>query len=201
MDAANILKPALARGELRAIGATTLNEYQKFFEKDKALERRFQKVMIDEDLATLYGVETRALNQAVKRNLSRFPVDFMFQLTKEEFENLKSQSVISSWGGRRKLPYAFTEYGAVMLASVLNSPQAVEASIFVVRAFVKLREFLAGQNELSKRVDDLEEKISELEEQHDAKFHQVFEALRRLIRQENEPRNPVGFKQKQNTTD
>lgn len=162
---------------------------------------RGQKVMIDEDLATLYGVETRALNQAVKRNLSRFPVDFMFQLTKEEFENLKSQSVISSWGGRRKLPYAFTEHGAVMLASVLNSPQAVEASIFVVRAFVKLREFLAGQNELSKRVDDLEEKISELEEQHDAKFHQVFEALRRLIRQENEPRNPVGFKQKQNTTD
>ena len=99
-------------------------------------------------------------------------------------------------GGRRYFPYAFTEHGAVMLASVLNTPQAVEASIFVVRAFVKLREFLAGQNELSKRVDDLEEKINDLEERHDGKFHQVFEVLRQLIRQENEPREPIGFKTK-----
>lgn len=163
--------------------------------------------MFDADLALIYGVETRVLNQAVKRNLSRFPQDFMFKLSKEEFENLKtllsstktqrSQIVIFEKGKgkyRKYPPYAFTEHGAVMLASVLNSSQAVEASIFVVRAFIKLREFLAGQNELSKRVDDLEEKINELEERHDDKFHQVFEVLRQLIRQENEPREPIGFK-------
>jgi phage regulator Rha-like protein len=160
-------------------------------------------------LALIYGVETKRLNESVRRNKARFPIDFMFQLTWEEFENLKSQFVTSNFqrsqiatfekgkGKYRKYPpYAFTEHGAVMLASVLNSPQAVEASIFVVRAFVKLREFLAGQNELSKRVDDLEEKINELEERHDDKFHQVFEVLRQLIRQENEPREPIGFKRK-----
>ncbi|MCB0518173.1 MAG: ORF6N domain-containing protein [Saprospiraceae bacterium] len=148
------------------------------------------------------------MNQAVKRNASRFPGDFMFQLTAREYDemssqisaskSLRSQIVTSNMGrgGRRYFPYAFTEHGAVMLASVLNTPQAVEASIFVVRAFVKLREFLAGQNELSKRVDDLEEKINDLEERHDGKFHQVFEVLRQLIRQENEPREPIGFKTK-----
>lgn len=157
---------------------------------------RGQRVMLDADLAMVYGVETRVLNLAVKRNLSRFPEDFMFQLTKVEYENLRSQLVISRWGGRRYLPNVFTEHGAVMLASVLNSPQAVEASIFVVRAFVKLREFLAAQNELSKRVDDLETKIDDLEKQHDEKFRQVFEAFRQLIRKENKPRRPIGFKRK-----
>jgi len=130
-------------------------------------------------------------------------MDFMFQLTQEEYEILRSQIVISnkSRGGRRYLPYVFTEHGAVMLASVLNSSQAVDASIFVVRAFVKLREFLAGQNEISERVDHLEAKIKDMEERHDEKFHHVFEAIRQLIRPENEPRRPVGFRRKNEETE
>lgn len=168
---------------------------------------RGQKVMFDADLAMVYGVETRVLNLAVKRNMFRFPEDFMFQLTQEEFDDLKiqtaqsghlrSQLVILKKGRgqhRKYLPYAFAEHGAVMLASVLNSPQAVEASIFVVRAFVKLREFLASQDNLTRRVDDLEAKISDLEESTGEQFQQVFKAIRQLIRQENEPRKQIGFK-------
>ena len=175
---------------------------------------RGQRVMLDEDLAMVYGVETRVLNQAVKRNSSRFPVDFMFKLTWEEFDSLKAQMEAAKplrsqivtlkprRGQHRKyLPSVFTEHGAVMLASVLNSSQAVDASIFVVRAFVKLREFLAGQNEISERVDHLEAKIKDLEERHDEKFHHVFEAIRQLIRPENEPRRPVGFRRKNEETE
>jgi len=106
---------------------------------------RGQKVMLDTVLAQLYGVETKTLNQAVKRNPHRFPKDFMFQLSDEEWENLRSQNVTSSWGGRRYLPNVFTEHGAVMLASVLNSTLAVEASLFVVRAFVSMRSMMVGQ--------------------------------------------------------
>jgi hypothetical protein len=133
---------------------------------------RGRKVMLDSDLARIYGVETRKLNQAVKRNLDRFPVDFMFQLSPDEHSNLMSQIVISSsqitnnvkdanlmsqiaissWGGRRKLPFVFTEHGTLMLASVLNSPTAIHASIYVVRAFVKLREILSMHQELSERI-------------------------------------------------
>src|SRR5512145_744779 len=104
---------------------------------------RGQKVMLDADLAELYGVETRRLNEQVSRNIERFPVDFMFQLTAEEFANLKSQFATSSWGGRRKLPYAFTEHGAIMAASVLNSQRAIEISVHVVRAFVRLRDLIS----------------------------------------------------------
>ena len=119
---------------------------------------RGQKVMLDNDLAELYGVETKVLNQAVKRNAGRFPEDFMFQLTAIEFENLKSQFVTSSWehGGRRKLPWAFTEHGAIMAAAVLNSPRAVEMSVFVVRAFVHLRDFARTHAELGKQLATLE---------------------------------------------
>ena len=105
--------------------------------------------MLDAYLAELYGVETRRLNEQVRRNIERFPADFMFQLTAEEFANLKSQFATSSWGGRRKLPFVFTEHGAIMAASVLNSPLAVEISIHVVRAFVRLRELVAGNKELA----------------------------------------------------
>lgn len=135
---------------------------------------RGQKVMLDSDLAELYNVETRVLNQAVKRNSDRFPEDFMFQLSKKEFEILKSQNVISSWGGRRTPPYAFTEHGTIMLASVLKSPTAIEASIQIVKAFVKFREILASQTELTKKIDELENK-------YDDQFKQVFEAIRQLM--------------------
>jgi phage regulator Rha-like protein len=118
---------------------------------------RGQKVMLSPDLAELYQVETRALVQAVKRNLDRFPVDFMFQLSPNEYENLKSQFVISSWGGaRRAAPYAFTEHGVAMLSSVLRSQRAVQMNILIIRAFVKLREMLATHKDLAARMEKLE---------------------------------------------
>lgn len=135
---------------------------------------RGQKVMLDSDLSDLYGVETKRLNEQVKRNKERFPEDFMFQLSEDEFEILKSQNATSSWGGRRTLPYAFTEHGTVMLASVLKSPVAIEASIQIVKAFVKFREILGSQKELAKKIDDLENK-------YDDQFKQVFEAIRQLM--------------------
>lgn len=135
---------------------------------------RGQKVMIDSDLAELYGVETKVLNQAVKRNSSRFPEDFMFQLSGEEFKILRSQIVTSNWGGRRTLPYAFTEHGTVMLASILRSQTAVEVSIQIVKAFVKFREILTSQVELAKKIDELENK-------YDDQFKQVFEAIWQLM--------------------
>ena len=109
---------------------------------------RGQRVLLDSDLAELYEVETRRLNEQVKRNIGRFPVDFMFKLTSDEFENLKSQFATSSWGGRRKLPMAFTEHGAIMAASVLNSDRAVQTSVYVVRAFVQLRAVLLDHKAL-----------------------------------------------------
>jgi hypothetical protein len=175
---------------------------------------RGRKVMLDSDLARIYGVETRVLNQGVKRNLDRFPVDFMFQLSPDEYSNLMSQIVISSsqisnnmkdanlisqnatssWGGRRKLPLVFTEHGTLMLASVLNSPTAIQASIYVVRAFVKLREILSMHNELSERITDLEKRSFKKLEEHSEQLILVFKALRELVQKKDEPREPVGFK-------
>lgn len=120
---------------------------------------RGQKTMLDADLAELYGVETRRLNEQVRRNSERFPEDFMFQLSEEEFANLKSQFATSSWGGRRKLSYAFTEHGAIMAASVLNSPHAIEISVHVVRAFVHMRELVTGHKELAQKLAQLERKV------------------------------------------
>jgi hypothetical protein len=117
---------------------------------------RGQRVLLDADLAQLYEVETRRLNEQIKRNMGRFPLDFMFQLTSEEFENLKSQFATSSWGGRRKLPLAFTEHGAIMAASVLNSDRAVEMSVYVVRAFVQLRAVLLDHKALADKLAALE---------------------------------------------
>jgi len=124
---------------------------------------RGQKVMLDRDLAELYDVQTKVLNQAVKRHANRFPDDFMFQLTREESANLKSQSVTSSsgWGGRRTFPYAFTEQGVAMLSSVLNSDRAVEVNIAIVRAFVRLREMLASHADLARKLEELEAKVDE----------------------------------------
>lgn len=155
-------------------------------------EIRGEKVMIDSDLAEVYGVTTAALNQAVKRNEQRFPDDFRFQLTRDEFDNLKSQSVTSSsaHGGRRKLPWAFTEHGAIMAATVLNSPQAVEMSVFVVRAFIRLREFARGHAEIMKRLQALERKVAG----HDEDLLQMFEALRALLAPPEKPKRGIGFR-------
>ena len=152
---------------------------------------RGQKVMLDSDLARIYGVSTARLNQQVKRNLDRFPQDFMFQLTRSEFANLMLQIATSSsgYGGRRKLPYAFTEHGAVMLASVLNSPVAVRASLQVVRAFVRLRELLASNQELARKLAELEQRVVG----HDEHIQSLFEAIRRLMAPPHTDRRRIGF--------
>lgn len=150
---------------------------------------RGHRVMIDADLAVLYGVTTKRLNEQVRRNLIRFPSDFMFQLNEEEFENMRSHFATSKWGGRRYLPFVFTEYGAIMLANILNSPGAVHASIQVVRAFVKLRELLSTNKEFAVKLKELEEKI----EQHDEEIHLIFKAIRRLMVQPEEKKRRIGF--------
>jgi len=160
---------------------------------------RGQKVMLDSDLASIYGVETKVLNQAVKRNIKRFPEDFFFQLTMDEWYSLRSQFVtleISSIRqkeniGRGKFrkfsPFVFTEHGALMLAAVLQSEVAINAGIFVVRAFIKLREFLEINKELAKRIEELETK-------YDNQFSLVFQAIKEMIHQNSEPITPVGFR-------
>jgi hypothetical protein len=149
---------------------------------------RGQKVMLDVDLAALYGVETRVLVQAVKRNLERFPEDFMFQLSQEEFGILRSQIVTSSdWGGRRYRPYAFTEQGVAMLSSVLRSRRAIQVNIEIMRAFIRLRQMLASHVELARKLDALEKK-------YDAQFKQVFEAIRQLMAPPEPKRRPIGFR-------
>jgi hypothetical protein len=139
---------------------------------------RSHKVMLDSDLANIYGVETRALNQAVTRNLDRFPKDFAFRLTKAEWENLKSQIVISSssYGGRRKLPYVFTEQGVAMLSSVLNSKQAIKANIQIMRTFVSLRN-------ITSQYKELEERVLEIEEKSDKNYKILLSALLQLKEQ------------------
>jgi len=143
----------------------------------KIFEIRGRKVMLDKDLAVLYGVEVRVLNQAVKRNRARFPDDFMYQLTKQEVINLKSQFVTSSWGGIRKLPYVFTQEGVAMLSSVLNSDRAIKVNIQIMRAFVKFRELLLTHKELALKIEELEKKYTE----HDEKIKDIFEAIRQLL--------------------
>lgn len=140
---------------------------------------RGQKVLLDSHLAELYGVETRSLVQAMKRNRQRFPEDFVFQLTPAETEILRSQTVISSrgHGGRRYLPYAFTEQGVAMLSSVLHSPRAIKVNIAIMRAFVRLREILATHKDLARKLDEHERKLG----QHDEQFQVVFEAIRQLM--------------------
>ena len=152
---------------------------------------RGQKVMLSTHIAELYEVESRVLVQAVKRNIERFPEDFMFQLTDEEFENLKSQIVISSWGGmRRAKPYAFTEQGVAMLSSVLRSKRAVQVNIEIMRAFVRLREMLAAHRALARKLVDLEKK-------YDEQFKVVFEAIHQLMTPPEKPKRKIGFEVKE----
>ena len=150
---------------------------------------RGEKVMLDRDLASLYGVETGALNRAVKRNLQRFPPDFMFQLTTDESDFLRCQIGISKRGrgGRRFLPYVFTEQGVAMLSSVLNSERAILVNIEIIRAFVKLRQMLASNVELSRRLDELESK-------YDKQFRVVFDAIRQLMATPARTRKQIGFR-------
>jgi hypothetical protein len=143
--------------------------------------------MLDKHLALLYGVETRILIQAVKRNIDRFPCDFMFQMTQEEFQSLRSQSVMSSWGGRRYLPYVFTEQGVAMLSSVLHSKPAIQVNIEIMRAFVRLRQLTESHKELRQKLQTLEKK-------YDKQFKVIFEAIHQLMMppvQSN--KRPIGF--------
>ncbi len=155
---------------------------------------RSQKVMLDADLADLYGVATKVLLQAVKRNLKRFPSDFMFQLNYQEVASLRSQFVTSKTGrgGRRYTPYVFTEQGVAMLSSVLNSERAVQVNIVIMRAFVKLREILSTHKELAHKLAQLERKI----EKHDDEIKLIFDAIRQLMAPPETKKRKIGFRRK-----
>ncbi len=155
---------------------------------------RGRKVMFDRDLAELYGVETRRLNEQVKRNVKRFPPDFMHQLTKEETKNWMSQIAISNKEkmGIRRMPYVFTEQGVAMLSSVLNSDRAIEVNIQIMRVFVRLKELMISHKDLARKIENLERKFKE----HDQKFVLVFEAIKQLLEEPEEPskpKEPIGF--------
>ncbi len=146
-----------------------------------------RKVMLDSDLAALYGVTTKRLNEQVRRNLKRFPADFMYQLSQEEFDSLRSHfATSSSWGGRRTRPYVFTEQGIAMLSGVLNSDRAIEVNIQIMRTFVKLREIMLTHKDLARKLKDLEKK-------YDGQFQIVFEAIRQIIQVEEKPKKKIGF--------
>ena len=160
---------------------------------------RGQKVMLDSDLAQLYGVETKILNKAVSRNRDRFPEDFMFQLSSEELSALRFQIGTSNTrgrGGRRYLPYAFTEQGVAMLSSVLNSARAIRVNIVIIRAFVRLRELLSTHKELAAKLEELERKY----ETHDRQIRSVFDAIRRLMQPPQRARREIGFRVKEPVT-
>ena len=147
---------------------------------------RGHRVMLGTDLAALYGVPVHRLNEQVKRNRGRFPEDFMFQLSPDEWSNLKSQIAISSWGGVRHAPYAFTEQGVAMLSSVLHSPRAVQVNVEIMRAFVRLRRILADNTSLARRLDELEKK-------YDVQFKAVFDAIRSLMQSPEPKKKRIGF--------
>lgn len=177
--------------------------------QSKIYEIRGQKVMLDFDLAGMYQVETRVLNQSVKRHIKRFPEDFMFQLTKEEWNILISQNVISSWGGTRKLPYAFTEGGLAMLSGILNSDIAIQVNINIMRAFVAIRQVLTNppadsvhelQNEMKELKEYIEDVFADYNDINDDTrmqlelINQTLAELQTQKELENKPRNPIGFK-------
>ena len=162
---------------------------------------RGQKVMMDKDLAELYGVETREMNRMVKRNLDRFPEDFMFQLSKDEFQNLMyhfgtSSSEKVQWGGTRKLPYAFTELGVAMLSSVLRSKKATQTNIVIMRTFVKLREILATHKDVAEAIVDLRRHVT----LHDKQIQAILEAMRKRQDETEKPKRQIGFQIKEPMT-
>lgn len=151
---------------------------------------RDKKVMLDKDLAELYGVTTGNLNKAVTRNIKRFPEDFMFQLTKEEWEALKSQVETSDWGGTRKMPRAFTEQGVAMLSGVLNSDRAIMVNIQIMRAYTKIREMLLTHKDLLLKMEELEKKVAS----QDEKVIMIFNYLKQFIKEQEGPRKKIGYK-------
>lgn len=154
---------------------------------------RGQKILLDADLAALYGVETRQLNQQIRRNRERFPGDFVFDVTQDEIKILKSQFVTSSWGGTRKAPLAFTEHGAIMAATVLKSPRAVEMSVYVVRAFVHLRNLVASNKDLAHKLAALEQSLGALDRKTQRQFRELYDAIRDLMNPPTPKQRPIGF--------
>jgi hypothetical protein len=157
---------------------------------------RGQKVMFDRDLADLYGVPTKSLNLAVKRNLARFPEDFMIRLTQNEIINLRFHFETSSWGGRRHLPYCFTQEGVAMLSSILHSERAVQVNIQIMRVFVKLRELMISHKDLARKIEDIERKFQNKFKEHDQKFILIFNAIKALLSDKEEAakkHGPMGF--------
>lgn len=157
---------------------------------------RGQRVLLDSDLAELYGVTTKRFNEQVRRNLQRFPPDFMFQLTAAEADSLRSQiaTLKSGRGQHRKYaPYVFSEHGAIMAAMILNSPRAVEMSVYIVRAFVQLRELLTSNKQLAKRLDELEERVTRKLSTHDQAITEIIKTIRQLMAQPEPNKRPIGF--------
>jgi phage regulator Rha-like protein len=154
---------------------------------------RKEKVMLDSDLAELYGVETKVLVQALKRNIDRFPKDFMFQLTADQYKILRSQFVTTKWGGRRYPPYVFTEQGVAMLSSVLKSKRAIKVNISIMRAFVELRKFLYSNDKLAVKLNELEKETKKRFEEHQKQISLIFEAIKQLIKDDSKPIKQVGF--------
>lgn len=184
--------------------AKAKQELQALIAEQKILNRIYvicgEKVMLGKDLAEMYGVETRVLNQSIKRNLNRFPKDFMFRLSEKEFKNLISQNVTSSWGGTRKLPFAFTGQGVAMLSSVLNSETAIEVNIRIIRVFTKMREFALTHKEILMQIAKLEKEVSSNNrntERNSKDIENIFTVLKELIAKDakSSPRNKIGFKQ------
>ena len=155
----------------------------------KVLLIRGKRVMLDRELAKLYEVDTNQLTRQVNRNIERFPEDFMFQLTRGEFQNLICHFGTSSWGGTRKLPYAFTEQGVAMLSGVLHSKRAIQANIQIMRAFIKFKELLLTHKKLAIKLEALEKKYAD----HDEKIQKIFEAIRQLMLAPDEPKKKIGF--------
>jgi hypothetical protein len=180
----------------------SVNKQQSVIPDERLVNRiyliRGEKVMLDSDLSELYGVETRRLNEQVKRNIDRFPEDFMFQLNENEFNNLKSQFATSSWGGRRKLPFAFTEHGVLMLSSVLNSESAIKVNIQIMRVYTKIRNMLATHSDLLLKFEQFEVRFAD----HDDKIMLILEYIKQFEKskqQETEQKNrsKIGFKPQQ----
>ena len=159
--------------------------------ESRILHIRDHKVILDTDLAELYGVSVKRLNEQVKRNRERFPADFLFQLTAKEHESLRSQNATSKpgRGGRRFHPYAFTEHGAIMAATVLNSKRAIEMSVFVVRAFVRLRESMATNRKIAGKLEEVESRL----EKHDTAIQDIIDAIKELMTRDETPRGKIGF--------
>lgn len=164
---------------------------------------RGQRVMLDFDLASLYQIETKRLKEAVRRNSKRFPNDFMFQLTKEEYNNLRSQFATSSWGGTRYMPFAFTEHGVAMLAAVLNSDKAIDMNIMIIRAFIALKQLAIEQKDFMQQLQDVRMELHQRIDVHDAQLNQIYEAIenmldekaeKKIIEEEWKNRNQIGFK-------